>query len=101
MNRTIPEANALEQPYNLVFVSKFLFKKPFHFRSFVWSEIHDEVTNNQNQDDKRVKQRINRVIVINNNQSDHGRDTYVQKVSERKVIVFFEVFNNHCDKFKV
>lgn len=63
--------------------------------------MHNEIPKNQNQDNKRIKQCIQRIFVVDNNESYHGSYAYVYKVPKREMIIFLKIFDDHRDKLKI
>lgn len=43
---------------------KLFFNKPFAVGSFTRRDIHNEISNDQDEDDKGIKQRVNGMIVV-------------------------------------
>ncbi len=55
----------------------------------------------QNQNRRRVTERIEGIFMVDDNQADNCRDTDIDKIAQRKVISRLKVLNNQRNKFEV
>ncbi len=44
---------------------------------------------------------MQRVIMVHDDQSYHCGNTDIEEVTQRKMVLFFEILHNHSNKFKV